>query len=322
MWIALALLVGLVLLVLGGDVLVRGATGIARVARVSDAVIGLTVVAWGTSLPELVVSLLSAVEGTPDLAVGNVVGSNIYNIALILGTSALVRALPVQGNSIRLEWPVMLLASAVLALFARDLLIDRLEGGFFLACMVAFTGWMVWISRRDITRQEKQELEQSAEDKAPDADPAHPHIGASIGWALLGFVLLVVGARALVWGAVELAQAAGLSERVIGLTVVAIGTSLPELFTSVMAAWRNNAAIAIGNVIGSNILNLMGILGTCALIVPLPVSPAMLSSDLPWMIGVAAVLLPLMAVGRQITRPRGALLVVGSAVYTGLLLAS
>jgi cation:H+ antiporter len=320
MWITLSLLAGLVLLVFGGDVLVRGAAGIARVARVSDAVIGLTVVAWGTSLPELVVSLLSAFAGTPDLAVGNVVGSNFYNIALILGVSALVRALPVQGNSIRLEWPVMLLASVILALFSRDLLIDRLEGGFFLTSMVAFTGWMVWISRRDITRQEKQELEAAAVDKAPAADPAHPHIGASIGWALLGFVLLVVGARALVWGAVELAQAAGLSERVIGLTVVAIGTSLPELFTSVMAAWRNNAAIAIGNVIGSNIFNILGILGTCTLIVPLPVSPAMAATDMPWMIGAAVALLPLMAVGRVLTRPRGLILIALAVAYTWVLL--
>ena len=324
MLIALALLAGLVLLVVGGDVLVRGATGVARAARVSDAVIGLTVVAAGTSMPEMVVSLTSALKGAPDVAVGNVVGSNIYNIAFILGLSAMIRPLTVQWNTIRLEWPVMFLATVALVLLGRDGLIDRSEGAFFVAGIVSFTVWMVWMARRDTDLKERAQLEAAAADAAstPPVPAGAPRTLTSVGLTLVGLVLLVAGARAFVWGAVELARVVGLSERVIGLTIVALGTSLPELFTSVMAAWRGNSDIAIGNIVGSNIFNILGILGLCAIIVPLPVHPGIIASDNPWMVGISLALLPVMLPKRTLGRLGAVVLLALSVVYTVLLLRS
>lgn len=324
MLIALALLVGLVLLVFGGDVLVRGATGLARAARVSDAVIGLTVVAAGTSMPEMVVSLTSALEGAPDVAVGNVVGSNIYNIAFILGLSAMIRPLSVQWNTIRLEWPVMFLAAVALTLLTRDGMLDRAEGAFFALAMVAFTAWMVWMARRDTERKERAQLEEAAAEaaSAPPALQGGRSTLASIGLTLLGLLLLVAGARAFVWGAVELARVVGLSERVIGLTIVAIGTSLPELFTSLVAAWRGNSDIAIGNIVGSNIFNVLGILGLCAIIVPLPVHPGIIASDNLWMVGISLALLPVMLPKRTLGRVGAVVLLGLCVVYTALLLRS
>jgi cation:H+ antiporter len=324
MLIALALVAGLVLLVFGGDVLVRGATGVARAARVSDAVIGLTVVAAGTSMPEMVVSLTSALGGAPDVAVGNVVGSNIYNIAFILGLSAMIRPLSVQWNTIRLEWPVMFLAALALHILGRDGLLDRMEGAFFVCSFIAFTVWMVWMARRDTERKEREELEAAAVDAAavPAASPAAGSTLRAVGLTLVGLVVLVAGARAFVWGAVELARVVGLSERVIGLTIVALGTSLPELFTSVMAALRGNSDIAIGNIVGSNIFNVLAILGLCSVIVPLPVHPGISASDNPWMLGVSLALLPVMLPKRTLGRVGASLLLVLSVVYTVLLLRS
>ncbi len=324
MLIVLALLAGLVLLVVGGDVLVRGATGVARAARVSDAVIGLTVVAAGTSMPEMVVSLTSALEGAPDVAVGNVVGSNIYNIAFILGLSAMIRPLTVQWNTIRLEWPVMFLSAVALALLGRDGLVDGSEGAFFVTGIVSFTAWMVWMARRDTDREERAQLEEAAAEaaSAPPALQGGRSTLASVGLTLVGLVVLVAGARAFVWGAVELARVVGLSERVIGLTIVAIGTSLPELFTSLVAAWRGNSDIAIGNIVGSNIFNVLGILGLCAIIVPLPVHPGIIASDNLWMVGVSLALLPVMLPKRTLGRV-GAVVLLGLCVaYTALLLRS
>ena len=320
MLIALALVAGLVFLVVGGDLLVRGATGVARAAKVSDAVIGLTVVAAGTSMPEMVVSLTSALDGAPDVAVGNVVGSNIYNISFILGLSAMIRPLTVQWNTIRLEWPVMFLSAVALALLTRDGTLDRAEGGFFAVAMVAFTAWMVWMARRDTERTERAQLEAAAAEAGAPAPAGGAGTWASVGWTLLGLVVLVAGARAFVWGAVELARVVGLSERVIGLTIVALGTSLPELFTSLVAAWRGNSDIAIGNVVGSNILNVLGILGISALVLPLPVHPGIIASDNPWMVGISLALLPVMLPKRTLGRA-GALVLLGLCVaYTGLLL--
>ncbi len=311
-------LLGLVALVAGGEILVRGATALAGRVRLSPAVIGLTVVAAGTSLPELVVSVDAAFSGAPDLAIGNVVGSNIYNILLILGVSALVRPLTTTWTTVRLEWPVMALASWNLLLLARDGRLDRLEGAYFVAGLVVFVAWTVRMARQDAGPEERASLEAAA--------AAHtglkPPSGAGIaGRVIGGAVLLAVGADLLVQGASALAATAGVSERVIGLTLVALGTSLPELVTSVLAAWRGQSGIAVGNVIGSNIFNILGILGVTALILPIPIQAGTIRLDLWVMLGTALLLLPLMRTGFRINRWEGGLLLGGALAWSAALFA-
>jgi cation:H+ antiporter len=312
------ILAGVVVLGGGGDVLVRGATSLARIARVTPAVIGLTIVAMGTSLPELVVSVVAAGEGRPDLALGNVVGSNIFNVGVIAGVAALLLPLAVHGNAVRLEWPFMFVASFVALLLARDGLIDRLEGGFFVVSLILFTAYVVRLARTQVRAEEERAL--TAEVEARTLRGRLRSVAIDLGLIGVGVLLLVVGARLLVAGAVAVAERAGLSERVIGLTIVAGGTSLPELATSAVAALRRQADIALANVIGSNIFNLLGILGIAALVRPLPVAAGLIASDLWWMLAFALVLLPMMLRGMRITRVEGALLVAGYGVYLGVLL--
>lgn len=311
--------VGLGLLTGGGEALVRGAVAIARQAGLTPAVIGLTIVAMGTSLPELVVSVMASLSGQPDIAVGNVVGSNIFNIAGVLGVSALLIPLPILGNVVRLEWPVMALVSAVFLVVARDGLLDRLEAGLFVAALVVFVAYSLRVARQEVTGAEAQEFADEVKARSLDSRPAA--LLRSIGAVALGVVLLVVGGRLLVDGAVALARFAGLSERVIGLTVVAVGTSAPELATSIVAAVRKQTDVAIANVIGSNIFNLLGILGVAGLILPLEISAGMRGSDLWWMLGVALLLFPLMFFrGRQLSRLEGVILLGTYITYVALLL--
>ena len=317
---ALGLVVlGLVLLTGGAEALVRGAIAVARLAGLTPAVIGLTVVAMGTSLPELVVSIIAAVRDQPDIAVGNVVGSNIFNIAIVLGLTALIVPLPVRGSVVRLEWPVMFVVSVLAFVVSRDGLLDRPEGAFFVVAFVAFTAWVVRLARREVTAHEQRELAEQVEDRALPARRGRELL-VSAGAVLLGVVLLVGGGHALVEGASAIARIAGMSERVIGLTIVAAGTSAPELATSLVAAWRKQADVAIANVVGSNIFNILGILGLTALVQPTSVSAAVLASDMWWMLGTALVLFPLMRTGMRIGRLEGGILVAGYAVYVALLL--
>ncbi len=310
--------VGLALLAGGGDVLVRGATTLARLAGLTPAVIGLTVVAMGTSLPELVVSLVAAFAGQPDLAVGNVVGSNIFNLGAVLGLTALVLPLPVHGNAVRLEWPFMFVASCAFVLVANDLVVDRLEGGAFLVALVLFTAYVVRLSRREIAGEEHESLRKAVEVRTlPSRSRQYAVAGAAV---LGGAVLLVVGGRLLVDGAVTLARLAGLTERVIGLTVVAGGTGAPELATSLVAAFRRRTDVAVANLVGSNIFNVLGILGVTALVAPLPVSPATAASDVWWMLGISLALYPMLYTRRRVGRGEGALLFGAYVVYVALLL--
>jgi cation:H+ antiporter len=304
---------GLVLLTLGGDVLVRGATSLARIAGLTPAVIGLTVVALGTSLPELVVSVIASIDKQPDLAVGNVVGSNIFNITFILGVSALVATLPIRGNVVKFEWPVMFGATVAAMLAAGDGLIDRVEAGVALMALVSFVAYSVYVARAEATAQEQAGLAEAAERKAIRARGIE--LTLAITAVLAGVGLLVAGGKALVDGAVRLAQLAGMSERVIGLTIVAAGTSAPEIATSVMAAIRKQSDIAVANLIGSNIFNLLGILGVAGLILPLSVSPAMLASDMWWMVGTALLIFGLMVTRRSLSRPDGLILLAAYGVY-------
>ncbi len=309
---------GIVLLAGGGEALIRGATALARRARVTPAVIGLTIVAMGTSLPELVVSLLAALDGRSDVAVGNVVGSNIFNVAVIAGFAALLLPLEVHGNAVRLEWPFMFTTSFLALLLARDGAIDRLEGGFLVTALALFTVYVVRLALTQVAVEEERALAAEVE----HLTRRRRRVGAAfdVGAVLVGLVLLAGGARLLVVGAVAIAEQAGLSERVIGLTIVAAGTSLPELAASTVAAVRRQADIALANIIGSNIFNILGILGVTALVRPIPVAGAIVASDMWWMLAFSLVLLPMMARAMRISRLEGAVLLAGYGVYLALLL--
>jgi cation:H+ antiporter len=323
-WIAVGLIVlGLALLAIGGEALVRAAATLAELAGVTPAVIGLTVVAMATSLPELTVSIIAAARGQPDLAVGNVVGSNIFNVAAILGIAALVKPLPVHGNAVRLEWPFMFVTSFLCVLLARDGSLDRLEGGFFVTSLVLFVGYTVRLARTEVGAGEAGRI--AAEVESRDIDVAAGRgVGRKLAMSLIalgvGVLALVGGGRFLVDGSVALARIAGLSERVIGLTIVAAGTSAPELATSLVASLRGRADVAVANIIGSNIFNVLGILGLTALILPVPVAPQIVGGDMWWMLGTSLLLLPVLRFGASVSRPEGALLLASYAVYLFALL--
>lgn len=315
---AVLVLSGLALLVAGGEALVRGAGGLALAARVAPAVVGLTVVAAGTSMPELVVSVQAAWAGSPGLAVGNVVGSNLFNIAAILGLTALLMPLRIQGATVRLEWPVLLLATLQFHLLVRDGSLDRLEGACLLAGLVAFTAYAVRLARRDATAPEAEALGEIAD--ASFGRRGRAALAFNLGAVAAGVGLLAGGSVLLVRGAVGLAASFGVSETVIGLTIVAAGTSAPELVTSLVAAWRGRDDIAVGNVVGSNIFNLLGIGGATALVHPLPVPAEIVARDDLWMLGATLLLFPLMKSGLRIARWEGALLLAGFAAYLATLL--
>ena len=318
-------IVGLALLAAGGEALVRAATTLAELAGVTPAVIGLTVVAIGTSLPELVVSLVAAAEGQPDLAVANVVGSNIFNITATLGLTALIIPLPVHGSAVRLEWPVMFAASFLCLLLARDGRLDRLEAGFFLLTLALFIAYTVRLARADVGAAEAGQLAAHVESRDIDVATTPGHrlrrpLLVSLAVLAAGIVALVAGGRLLVDGAVALARIAGMTERVIGLTIVAGGTGAPELATSLVAAFRRRTDVAVANMIGSNIFNIFGILGITALVAPIAVSPEMAGSDMWWMIGSALLLLPLLRSGARLSRVEGVALLGTYVVYVALLL--
>jgi cation:H+ antiporter len=316
-----ALLVGgLVLLVLGGEALVRGASSLALLARVTPAVVGLTIVAAGTSAPELVVSMGSAFTGRTEVAVGNVVGSNIFNIGAILGIAALVRPLRIEGQSVKLEWPVMFLAACLLHLLSRDGKLDAVEGSFLLAGYAIFIAYMVWTARVAVTSRERDEFEGEV-GKILLGGGAKAW-AASAGLTAVSIAVLALGADLFVDGAVELASTLGVSTTVIGLTVVAAGTSLPELVTSLVAAYRGHDDIAVGNVIGSNIFNVMAIAGPTAILHPLPIPGEVLDRDNLWMVGLSALLLPLMRSGLRVNRIEGAVLLLAFGAYLFTLFAA
>ena len=302
----------------------RAATTLAKIAGVTPAVIGLTVVAIGTSLPELVVSVLAAVEKQPDIAMGNVVGSNIFNIAAALGVTALVFPLPVHGNAVRLEWPVMFLASLGCVIAARDGVVDRLEGVVALIALVLFVFYTVRIAKRDVTAAEAREIREHVDDRDLDHPPGRSRARLVMPLVVLmgGVAALVIGGRLLVDGAVALARLAGMTERQIALTIVAGGTGAPELATSLMAAFRRRTDVAVANMIGSNIFNLLGILGVAAVVTPIPVSAGIIQSDVWWMVGIALLALPLLWSGRVLSRIEGASLVTAYVAYVTMLLGS
>ncbi len=295
----LLFVVGLACLFFGGEYLVKGASGVARHFRLSPMVIGLTVVGFGTSAPELLVSLQAALEGQPAIAIGNVVGSNIANILLILGVSAVIAPLLIPVQKLWRDFGFMLGATAILWWMLLDGAVSRLEGGLL------FAGLIVFLATAFLTGKEEAD---------PDADPLPPQW---ISWAytLGGLVVLVIGARLLVDSSVTIARTFGISEAVIGLTIVAVGTSLPELATSVIAALRKQTEIAVGNVVGSNIFNIFGILGITALITPIPADARFATLDVPVAMAVAVALVVLAVVLKGLPRLGGMALLAGYAGY-------
>ncbi|TCD22996.1 calcium/sodium antiporter [Pseudomonas sp. IC_126] len=297
---------GLILLVLGAEALVHGAAQLAARFGISPLIIGLTVVAFGTSAPETAVSVQAALNGSGDIAVGNVIGSNIANILLILGLSALVAPLLVSRQLVRLDVPIMIGAGILTFALAWDGDLSRLDGGVLVAFLLLYTTFLVIASRREKKRERPDEF---AIEYGP-ADQPKP-----LGWliqlsmVLLGLILLVAGSNLLIDGAVALARALGLSELVIGLTVIAVGTSMPELATSLLAVYRGERDIAVGNVVGSCIFNLLLVLGAGALVSAggLSISPNALAFDLPVMLAVFGACLPIFFSGYRINRWEGAM---------------
>ena len=309
---------GLVVLILGAELLVRGASKLALSFGISPLVVGLTVVAFGTSSPELAVSVQSAWSGQVDIALGNVVGSNIFNVLFILGASALIVPLVVHQQIIRQEVPVMIGASLLLWAMAADGGISRWEGWLLASLIVGYTIVIIRQSRRE-TAAIRAEYDEAFEGGAQGWDA---HWGVQILLILAGLALLVLGSNWLVDAAVAFAKYLGVSELIIGLTIVAAGTSLPEVATSVMAALRGERDIAVGNVVGSCIFNILAVLGISASIAPseLLVPPAMPAFDLPVMVAVAVACLPIFFTGHLIARWEGALFLAYYLAYTTYLI--
>jgi cation:H+ antiporter len=303
------ILLGLTLLVVGAEWFVRGAAALARAFGVPQLVIGLTVVAYGTSMPELVVSAVAALEGSSAIALGNVVGSNIANIGLILGITALLSPPVVDGSLVRLELPVLAVSALLLPLMLYDGAIGRMDAALLLLGAAAFTVFTVRSTREAVGDQGVQ----------PDGEPAAPppRLALAIVLTVVGLGLLIVGGRVFVNAATELATRFGISERVIGLTIVAVGTSLPELAASLVAAYRGFSSIAIGNVLGSNIFNVLFVLGGAGLISPVTGELRALRFDLFLLLAFTGVAIVAMRGPRRITRTEGALMLAGyaSAMY-------
>ncbi|MCL4128096.1 UNVERIFIED_CONTAM: hypothetical protein GTU68_024028 [Idotea baltica] len=299
--------------------MVRGASGVGILARMSPAVVGLTIVAAGTSMPELVVSLQAAADGNPGIALGNVVGSNLFNIGVVLGATALVMPLRIHGNSVRFEWPVMLLATVLLIFFARDGNLGRVEGGLLLLGMLLFIAYAVWVARRNTTEVERDEFSEGIGTASFGSKGARAWLYNATA-ILLGGGLLAIGSETMVGGAVGVAMGLNIPTAVIGLTIVAAGTSAPELVTSLVAAWRGKDDIAVTNVLGSNIFNTFGIAGATALTAPVTVPHSILARDHWWMLGFSLLLLPLIRSGMRVTRIEGMVLLGIYVAYTAMLL--
>lgn len=303
LWVVL----GFVLLVVGGEFLVRSSVALSFKFNISKMVIGMTVVSFATSAPELLVSLQAALSGSPAIAINNVVGSNIANIGLVLGITAMVSAIAVDTSFYKLNWPVMMLFSIVLFYFLKnDNVLSALEGGILFVGLIVFLVVLI--------KSSKHELESDEVDDAL-AIVSNFKIGV---WLLIGAAALYFGSEWLVFGAKEIATSVGVSEAVIGVSLIAIGTSVPELAASVIAAAKKEKAISLGNLIGSNIFNIASVLGLTAMIKPIPVTePQILSSDIFWMLGFAAVLIPLIFLPKrlQISRFKGFFLVVCYGVF-------
>lgn len=307
---ALYIVGGLIALILGGDWLLKAAVGISLKFNISKIIIGLTVVSFATSAPELIVSVKAAMDGFSDIALGNVIGSNISNIALVLGTVIIISAMKVDVGFFKLDWPVMMFSSLLLFLFLyTNHTIERWEGFVLFGFLILFVMYLIRKARKDKKAQTELEL---------------PEVGTNesvlkiVGFSIGGGVLLWLGSELLVKGAVNLATAMGVSERVIAVTIVSVGTSIPELVASVMAAIRKESDLSIGNIVGSNIFNILSVLGLASIIHPIGLKDERLLTFDTWvMIGVAFIMLPLIAMPKRgyLDRRAGILLLASYAWF-------
>ncbi len=279
----LAIIGGFIVLVWGADRFVYGAAGTARNIGVSTLVIGLTIVGFGTSAPEILVSVMAAIDGSPGIAIGNAIGSNIANIALVLGTTALVSPLLVGSKILKREFPIMLFAMAVALLLIYDQQLGWIDGLILLSGIVAFTLWLIKAGR---SKTNDKLLQKEFEAEIPRIS-----LKIAIVWTVVGLILLLISSQILVYGAVNIAKYFGVSDLVIGLTIIAIGTSLPELATSVMSAIKKEHDMAIGNIIGSNMFNLLAVLGIPAIVAsPIPLAAEVITRDYMMMLGLSIAL--------------------------------
>lgn len=303
------LVLGIILLLGGGELLVREAITISLRLKISILVVGSTVVAFATSAPELVVSIYAALDGTPDISIGNVVGSNICNLGLVLGVTALLKPVVIRKTTVKFDWPMMIAASGLLILFSWNQLISWWEGALFVIGLVSYSYYLIAKSRRDTLAHAEDitEAEEEVKKKKP--------LALNLFLLVLAIVGLYFGSKWFVGGATAIARYFDVSERIIALTLVALGTSLPELMTSMVAIYRKESDIAVGNLIGSNIFNILSILGITSIITEIRVGEKFLTVDYWWMLGIALVLLPLMLRNDRVSRFGGGLLVVFYTAY-------
>lgn len=301
----LLLVGGLVTLIVAGEFLVRGAVGIALKFNISTLVIGMTVVAFGTSAPELLVSIKAALENHPEIAVGNVVGSNIANIALVLGLTTIVLPINVRKATIMVDWPIMMISTIAFFLFILNGLLERWEGIIYVLALVVYNYSM--IKKSNINEDLAEEVEEETEKQLG--------LLKSVIFVTLGVLGLAFGANWLLDGAVKIATNFGVSEYVIGATIVAFGTSVPELVTSLVAAFKKQTDISVGNLIGSNIFNLLAVLGITSIIKEIPISEQVQNEDIYWVLGISLLLFPLMFYKDRINRFKGTILVISYIAY-------
>lgn len=310
-----AIVAGLALLVWSADRFVDGAASLAKILGLSPLVIGITIIGFGTSAPEILISVFAALEGQTQLAVGNAIGSNIANIGLILGVTGLLVVMPIHSGLLRREFPILIAASLLLLGFLWDLQLSRVDGAIFLIGLCAAMGFMLWRARQ---AGNDDVLLEEVEGEIPQDMSA----AASWFWTIAGLVLLSLSSRILVWGAVNVATELGISELVIGLTIVAIGTSLPELAASLASARKQQTDMAIGNVVGSNLFNTLAVMGVPALIAPALLDQEVLYRDLPVMLLLTGLLI-VFALGRngqgQIGRIKASILLLGFIAYQSTL---
>jgi cation:H+ antiporter len=307
----LCLIFGLIVLVIGGEILVRGAVAIAYRYKLSPLVVGMTIVSFGTSAPELLVSVQAALVGSPDIAIANIIGSNISNLALVLGITTIIFPMPVKANTIKIDWPMMMGATILFYLaIAFDSKFSWYEGLSFVVILIAFLVWLIRKSRKDSMQEEIVDKKESSEG-----------VLKSVLLVVGGCVGLALGAKWLLDGAVTIAGSYGVSEHIIGVTIVAFGTSIPELTTSCIAAFRKQTDISLGNLIGSNLFNILAVLGITGIIKEIPISAGVLSYDMFWLLGISFIIFPVVVFNRKISRFGGFFLFCTYATYVYFLIA-
>ncbi|MGP5210882.1 calcium/sodium antiporter [Psychrobacter alimentarius] len=320
MWLAvIAILIGLAILVWSADVFIDGATTLAKKFSVPSFLIGVLILGIGTSAPEMVVSVLAALEGSPELALGNAYGSNIINIALVLGATVLISPIIIRKAIVKRDLPILVGITAIAAWQLRDGALSAVDGIVLVVLLIAVLGMQIFLSLREGYHEHEDDVVTEM-----DAKKAEQSVARGLASLFIGILMLVASSRAIVWGAVELATFWGLSELIIGLTIVAVGTSLPELVSSLSAARKGEHDMALGNIIGSNIFNTLGVVGLAALIAPITVNPVILSRDVLTMGAITLLLVALCVyvymTKRKFGRLSGTTLVLFFVGYTGWLI--